>query len=66
MPQAVLGTMWISATPGTRINSVIVTNQETQTENPAQSLDEILRANVGRTLKLRSGERIIEGKLLSI
>lgn len=65
MPQAVLGTLWISATPGTRINSVIVTNQETQTENPAQSLDEILRANVGRTLKLRSGERIIEGKLLS-
>src|SRR5688572_5557095 len=65
MPQAVLGTMWISATPGTRINSVIVTDQETQTDNPAQSLDEILRANVGRTLKLRSGERIIEGKLLS-
>lgn len=65
MPQAVLGTMWISATPGTKISSVIVTNQETETETPAQSLDEILRANVGRVLRLHAGGQVLQGKLLS-
>lgn len=65
MPQAVLGTLWITASPGVKISSLIVTNQETTTENAAQSLDEILRANVGRVLKMRIGERILEGKLLS-
>jgi len=65
MPQAVLGTMWITATSGTKINSVIVTNQETTSETSAQTLDEILRANVGRVLKMRVGERILEGRLLS-
>ncbi|MDQ2985367.1 MAG: DUF4139 domain-containing protein [Armatimonadota bacterium] len=65
MPQAVLGTMWITATPGTKISSVIVTNQETTTENPAQTLDEILRANVGRVLRLHAGGQVLHGKLLS-
>jgi len=65
MPQAVLGTMWITATPGTKISSLIVTNQETTTENPAQTLDEILRANVGRVLRLHVGGQVLQGKLLS-
>jgi hypothetical protein len=65
MPQAVLGTMWITASPGTKISSVIVTDQETTSENPAQTLDEILRANVGRNLRLHSGGQILSGKLLS-
>ena len=65
MPRAVLGTMWISATPGTRINSVVVTNQETTDERPPTSLEEVLSANVGKTLTFRYGDKDINGKLLS-
>jgi hypothetical protein len=65
MPRAVLGTMWISATPGTRINSVVVTNQETTNERPPTSLEEVLSANVGKTLTFRYGDKDINGKLLS-
>jgi len=65
MPLAVLGTMWISATPGTKISSLVVTTQESTSENPAQSLDEILRSNVGRALRLVVGDRFVVGKLLS-
>jgi hypothetical protein len=67
MPRAVLGTMWISATPGTKINSAIVTNQETETETPAQTLEDILRANIGKTLTLRTtfNEREYRGEILA-
>jgi hypothetical protein len=65
MPRAVLGTMWISATPGTKIESVIVTNQETTSERNVASLEEMLSANVGKRLAFRVGDRIIEGELRS-
>ena len=65
MPRAVLGTMWISATPGTKIESVIVTNQETTSERNVTSLDEMLTANVGKRLAFRVSDRVVEGELVS-
>ena len=55
MPRAVLGTMWISATAGTKIESVIVTNQETSSERNVTSLEEMLSANVGKHFGIQSG-----------
>jgi hypothetical protein len=51
LPPAVLGTFWITASKGVKLREVVATNLETQTEADASSLEEVLRANVGKTMK---------------
>jgi len=72
MPQASLGTLWITGIDGTKVESVVTTNLDRTEEAPIASLDGILRANVGKTLRFElarytpNGEsKTITGKLLS-
>jgi hypothetical protein len=65
-PSAVLGTMWISATSGTKFREIVSTTEETTSETPAQNLDEVLSANVGKVLSVYLGETKLEGKLEGI
>src|SRR5688572_9941841 len=53
LPPAVLGTLWITASRGVKLDEVVVGNKETEVDRPATSLDEILQANVGKVLTFR-------------
>ena len=66
LPPAVLGTLWITASKGVKLDEVVVGSKETEVDRPAMSLDEILQANVGKVLTFRlSDTRTEVGKLLS-
>lgn len=66
MPQAVLGTFWITASPGIKLKEVVFTTQETTQKRNVQSLEEVLGANVGKMLHLQTADKgMIQGKLLS-
>jgi len=66
LPMAVLGTMWLTASQGVKLSRVVMTSEETSSETPAQNLDEILRANVGRRLKFWLNDKTdFEGTLES-
>lgn len=67
-PQAVLGTLWLTASKGVLIREAVVATEESTSETEAASLDEILVANVGKTLTFTVNGRQtteITGKLLS-
>jgi hypothetical protein len=51
-PQGSLGTVWFTTTEGVRLESVVSTTIETKRSNPVQSLDAVLRANVGSQITL--------------
>lgn len=66
LPPAVLGTLWITASRGVKLDEVVVGNKETEVDRPVGSLDEILQANVGKVLTFRLSDNRMEiGKLLS-
>lgn len=66
LPQAVLGTLWITASSGVKLREVVVTTQKTVKDRNAHSLDEILAANVGKDLSLVTSDKgLLQGKLLS-
>ncbi|MGI8924713.1 MAG: hypothetical protein ACR2HJ_11895 [Fimbriimonadales bacterium] len=66
LPMAVLGTMWLTASPGVKLSRVLMTSEETSSETAAQNLDDILRANVGRRLKFWLNDKTdFEGTLES-
>lgn len=50
LPQAVLGTLWITASKGVRLEEVVVGTEEKKIDVPAGTMDDILRINVGKTL----------------
>ena len=53
LPQAVLGSLWLSWTPGLALSDITAAyTAQTQTV-PATSIADILRANVGRTVQLK-------------
>ncbi len=70
-PVASLGALWIGATPGVKIHGVVCTNQLTQGEREAATVDELLSANVGHVVTLYSrdvdeaDQRKLTGKLVS-
>ncbi len=67
LPQASLGTLWLTASEGVTLKDVVYVQRETETEANAQSLDEILRANVGRDVSLQlSGKPGPWGTILSV
>lgn len=51
-PAATLGTLWVSGTDGVEIDSVVATTVEIETSKPIGTLDEILKANVGKVLSI--------------
>src|SRR5688500_17727787 len=48
VPQAALGTLWITGSDGVKIKEVIGTQRETKSEVPAKNMDELIAANVGK------------------
>ena len=52
IPQGALGTLWFAPSEGLRLDSVVVEDESEQATRPADSLDAILGANVGRTVTL--------------
>lgn len=65
LPQAVLGTLWITADKGVKIREVIGTNRETKGEREATSLDEVLSGNVGRIVTIVADGGPYHGRILS-
>lgn len=68
VPNATLGTLWITASPGVKFQSVVATTVPTSTESPVASLDEFLKANEGKTLGFKlstAPDALQRGKLLS-
>lgn len=71
LPQPQLGTFWITASSGVQIASVVKTTKEVDAQHEAESLDDILRANIGRALVLgldreTSVGKAVSGKILSV
>jgi len=54
VPNAVLGTLWITASAGVKMKSVVATTVETRTKMPAESLHDILLNNIGKTLTFQT------------
>jgi hypothetical protein len=67
MPQAVLGTLWISASREVKLDRVIAGTEESVITRPAASMDEVLAVNVGKRLTFRLNDgRTATGTLLSV
>ena len=49
-PRAVLGTLWVTATDGVKISSVVATTVTSEVVSPLSSLEALLDANVGKKL----------------
>lgn len=66
IPQAALGTFWVTATAGVTLTEVVNGNEEVASTSPAGSIDEVLALNEGKELVLMARESgKVEGKLLS-
>lgn len=66
LPQASLGTLWLSASQGVVIADATTTSIVTKSDRDANTLDEILFANIGKVVALDLFTNTnIEGKLLS-
>jgi hypothetical protein len=71
IPDSSIGTLWFSTTPGLQLDSVQTVASKTNVTVPAQNLDGILHANLGKTLRfgLDSPDGLVGpgfmGKLLS-
>lgn len=67
LPVAVLGTLWITASPGVKLREVVVGNVEHTIDRPLASIEEVLAANVGKRLTFRLSDRRVEvGTLRSV
>lgn len=65
IPQAALGTLWITASKGAKLQEVVGTTTTTKVTADAKSLDEVIAANVGKRVRLQMGTKEVVGKILS-
>ena len=72
LPQVTLGTLWISASDGIQIGSVVKTSEETLDSRDAAGLDDLLTANIGKTVKLgiegddKVLDRMVSGRIVVV
>ena len=67
VPQASLGSLWIgSLDKDTQIEEVIGFLQDVQSETEAVTLQELLRANIGKKVKVTAQNQVIEGVIKSV
>ncbi len=67
VPPAALGTFWIgSSKPGVTIERLISTQEDISREIAAITVQEIIEANVGKQMRFTVGDKVIDGKLISI
>src|SRR5579872_5251626 len=66
IPAGSLGTVWIATTDGLKLASVKNTEIKTNSEEPATSVQELLKLNVGKDVRLGIDDKTtFEGKLLT-
>ncbi|MCW5942991.1 MAG: hypothetical protein KIS66_12210 [Fimbriimonadaceae bacterium] len=66
LPESVLGTLWITASVGVRFESIVSTNVVSPGKRDATNLDELLRANLKRSVTVfLSGGKSYTGELVS-
>ncbi len=65
LPRAVMGTLWITATPGVKLRDAVVTSLDSTTDRDVANLDEFLGANVGANMTLILTDGTLTGTLRS-
>ena len=65
IPQGSLGTLWLTTTVGTKLESVVTAAVEREVKSSVGTIDGILRANVGKVLHLgiREGDAIVTNQV---
>ncbi len=67
VPNSALGSMWISSLDkGADLEEVIGFKEEIEKEIEAISMEELLKANMGKTVVITIGDRSIEGEIRSV
>lgn len=67
VPQATLGSLWIgSLDEGTQIEEVVGFLEDLRSETEAITLQELLKANVGRKAVITANNQVIEGTIKSV
>jgi hypothetical protein len=65
LPASSLGTLWIVGLNGTKILESVYETIESKTKAPAESFDELLTANIGKSVVLMYGEKTTAGQIVS-
>jgi hypothetical protein len=65
LSQAVHGTFWVNSPKGT-ISDIIAQESEQPNRVEAISLSELIEANVGKALEIRTDKEVIKGTILSV
>lgn len=63
LPQATLGSFWLNWNKQTQVSQIIARTVETSEDQPARSIPELLRANAGKTVRLKIGDEWLTGKV---
>ncbi len=65
IPQGSLGTLWLTTTVGTKLESVVTASVEREFKAAVGTIDGILRANVGKVLQLgvREGDAVVTNQV---
>lgn len=67
VPAAALGTFWVgSSASGVSVERLIAAQEDVKRTAPATSVQDMLAGNVGKRLRLAIGDKVVEGKLLSV
>jgi hypothetical protein len=64
LPVPSFGTFWIGYPKAVRLQSLVASMEETARNIPAQSIGQLVQANVGRRVIVHTGDRDIEGVVL--
>lgn len=66
-PRSVLGTLWITASSGTRIDRVTAGSRVERSTATVANMLEFLKANVGKSFRLTVGaDKVVRGKLVAV
>jgi len=67
VPNSTLGSVWVrSLDEGVTLEEVIAFKEETEDETEAISIEELLKANIGKEAVIASGDTTIEGRISSV
>jgi len=65
LPIPTLGTFWVGYPKGVRLQSLVTSMEELETEYPVESIGQLLQMNAGRKVLLHTSDRDIEGTILA-